>query len=308
MLSRRSAAVVATSLVAAILVSGSAGSVVGNGRLLAVVDTGVASRLCLVGARGQLRALPLKGRFWAADWNPGGTRFAYSAGQASGVWVVVTAAADGSKRRVVGGSEDVGEVAWSPDGRKIAFVVAEWNGPETAIAVVRLDRRGAAAKYVLGGSYDRDDFGEYGSPSWSPDSRRLAYDMSVNGQREVFVARADGSDRRQLTTAGGGRPSWSPDGSRIAFGAARDGINRLHTMRPNGTDEITITDDAGAGEWSPDGRWLAFIGNRGREVVRVRSTGGTPVLVARSAYPITDLAWQPAGRDSTRRLPARSCR
>jgi len=306
-LHRRSTAVFAIGFFAAILVSVSEGSIVRNGRLLAIVDTGVAERLCLVSARGQLRALPLRGHFLDADWNPAGSRFAYSAGQVTGEWLVVTAAADGSKRRVVGGSVNVGEVAWSPDGLKIAFVVAEWNGPETAIVVMRLDRPGAAPKYVFGGSYDRDDWGEYGSPSWSPDSRLLAYDMFVNGHQEVFVAQADGSDRRQLTTKGGYNPSWSPDGTRIAFGAAPEQVARLYTIRPNGTGVIAIADDAGAAEWSPDSRWLAFTRNKGRDLVRVRSTGGAPAVIARSAHPIVDLAWQPAGRDSAAALPTRRC-
>lgn len=306
-MARRSAALLATFFATTTLVSASGETIVRNGRLLAIVHTGVSDRLCLITARGELRALPLRGRFLAADWNPSGSRFVYSAGQVDGVWLVVTAAADGSKRRVVGGSLNVGDLAWSPDGRKIAFVVAEWNGPDTAIVVKRLDRPAVASKYVLGGSYDREDFAEYGSPSWSADSRRLAYDMNVQGTRQVFVARADGSDRRQLTTAGGWNPSWSPNGSRIAYAVEIDGVVRLHVMRPDGSDVRPIADAVGFAEWSPDGRWLAFTRNEGRELVRIPSTGGAPAVVVRSVSPIVDIAWQPGGRDSAAPPPARRC-
>lgn len=304
---RRSAVLLATFLATSTLVAASGASVSRNGRILAVVDTGASERLCFVAVGGGLRALPLRGRFQDADWSPSGERFAYSAGQTDGGWLVVTAAADGSRRRIVGGSNDVAYVDWSPDGRKIAFVVAEWNGPETAIVVERQDRPRASASYIIGGSYDRDDFGEYGSPTWSADSRQLAYDAIVGGTAQVFVARADGSARRQLTRAGGFNPSWAPNGSAIAFGARRDGVTGLYLMRPDGTEERLIAEDVLAAEWSPDSRWLAFTRENGRELVRIPSTGGTPVVIAQSAHPIVDLAWQPVGRKGAAPLPTRRC-
>lgn len=304
---RRSAAVLATFLAASTLVAASGASAEQNGSLLAVVDTGVSERLCLVTPGGGLRALPLKGRFSDADWSPSGKRFVFSAGQVDGSWLAVTAAADGSKRRVVGGSNAVWDVDWSRDGRKIAFVVAEWNGPETAIVVVRQDRPGAAPKYIIGGSYDREDFGEYGSPSWSPDSRRLAFDRLVGGRWEVFVAQADGSELRQLTTRGGTDPSWAPNGAGIAFRGERDGIEGLYIVRPDGSNERLLAVGVPSAEWSPDGRWIAYTRKEGRELVRMASTGGAPVVVARSPHPIVDIAWQPAERGRTAPLPSRRC-
>lgn len=304
---RRSLALVATFLATSTLVAASGPPVSRNGQILAVVDTGVSERVCLVTPRGGLRALSLKGRFNDADWSPSGARFVYSAGQVDGSWLAVTAAADGSKRRIVGGSNAVWSVDWSPDGRKIAFVVAEWNGPETAIVVVRQDRPAAAPKYIIGGSYDREDFGEYGSPSWSPDARHLAYDMLVDGRSQVFVAREDGSGSRQLTTGGGSNPSWAPTGAGIAFRAERNGVEGLYLVRPDGSGQRLLAEGVPFAEWSPDGRWIAYTSRDGRELVRMPSTGGAPVVVARSPYPIVDIAWQPAGRESSASLPSRRC-
>lgn len=304
---RRSPALVATFFATSTLVAASGASVVRNGYILAVVDTGVSERLCLVTPRGGLRALPLKGRFNDADWSPSGARFVYSAGQIDGGWLAVTAASDGSKRRIVGGSNGVWGVDWSPDGRKIAFVVAEWNGPETAIVVVRQDRPAAAPNYIIGGSYDREDFGEYGSPSWSPDGRRLAYDMLVDDRSQVFVAREDGSELRQLTTEGGSNPSWAPTGTGIAFQAERNGVDGLYLVRPDASGERLLAEGVPFAEWSPDGRWIAYTRKDGRELVRMPSTGGAAVVVARSRHPIVDIAWQPAGRGHTAPLPSRRC-
>jgi TolB protein len=109
------------------------------------------------------------------------------------------------------------------------------------------------------------------NPAWSPDGRRIAF--LVSGPRldwrtspdELWIARADGSDRRRIATnAGYGwtGPAWSPDGRRIAFpctfgghqedlcvvGVAGGAVRRL-TKTPQ---------DEGSPAWSPTGRWIAF--------------------------------------------------
>ena len=73
----------------------------------------------------------------------------------------------------------------------------------------------------LGGGRARafpDDTTHAAEARWSPDGRRVAY--TAGGQ--LWVANADGSGRRQLTTLNGGAsgPVWSPTGDRIAFVSA----------------------------------------------------------------------------------------
>ena len=64
-----------------------------------------------------------------------------------------------------------------------------------------------------------------GSPSWSPDGGRIAFDSLRDGNGEIYVMNADGSGQTRLTDDPGfdGSASWSPDGSRIAFQSFRDG-------------------------------------------------------------------------------------
>ena len=64
-----------------------------------------------------------------------------------------------------------------------------------------------------------------GSPSWSSDGGRIAFDSLRDGNGEIYVMNADGSGQTRLTDDPGfdGSPSWSPDGSRIAFQSFRDG-------------------------------------------------------------------------------------
>jgi hypothetical protein len=95
-----------------------------------------------------------------------------------------------------------------------------------------------------------------GSPSWSPDGTRIAYDQGT----QTFTMLADGTNRT-LADDGFGNirnrrdPAWSPDGTRVAFtnGAA------LFTMNPDGSGVFGVI--AGANndpDWSPAGDLIAY--------------------------------------------------
>src|SRR3972149_4877919 len=64
-----------------------------------------------------------------------------------------------------------------------------------------------------------------GFPAWSPDGGRIAFYSANDLQRDIYVARADGSGLANLTDdpAEDALPAWSPDGARIAFYSDRDG-------------------------------------------------------------------------------------
>ena len=110
----------------------------------------------------------------------------------------------------------VSQARISPDGRRVAFVVTQADGPsnlyDTDIWVVA--SKGAAPRQL---TYD----GLSRAPAWSPDGARLAYVRNVDGKPQVFIyAFADGS-ARQLTAFRDGAidPVWSHGGSKIAFAA-----------------------------------------------------------------------------------------
>ena len=53
----------------------------------------------------------------------------------------------------------------------------------------------------------------------SPDGRQIAFMSARDGNPEIYVMNADGSNLRRLTNhpAGESSPTWSPSGSQIAF-------------------------------------------------------------------------------------------
>ena len=101
-----------------------------------------------------------------------------------------------------------------------------------------------------------DDDGSELAPAWSPGRRQIAFQSNREGNWDVYVARADGSDVRRLTEedAQEGEPRWSPSGRELAF--TRDG--EIYVISTGGA---VTRKDTGHGDWptwSQDGRSLAY--------------------------------------------------
>lgn len=147
-------------------------------------------------------------------------------------------------RRVLRLKRGAVDPAWSPDGRRLAFI-APGAGGAGDVYVVDADGRHK-------GRITRTDRVGEASPSWSPDGRHLV----VEREGRLFVLRADGGGGRRL--ASGLQPAWSPGGRRIAF---TDGDN-LYLVSANGGQARQVMSAPGAQTapaWATDGRRLAYV-------------------------------------------------
>src|SRR5690606_36014325 len=107
------------------------------------------------------------------------TRIAYVE-QVGNVYRLMLADADGARPRLLKESrpnEPILSPAWSPDGRRLAYVSFETTRPAIYVQEV-----------ATGARQQITDFeGLNGAPDWSPDGRKLAITLSKDGNPEIYT-------------------------------------------------------------------------------------------------------------------------
>jgi Tol biopolymer transport system component len=143
--------------------------------------------------------------------------------------------------------------------------------------------------------------------AWSPDGRRLLFSSQKDGNTDLYVVNADGSDEQRLTHTPDAReyePTWSPDGRQIAYTADLGGGNtEIFVMDADGQNARNLTNTPGVAEkqpaWGPlDTGVIAFVSNKTRDWdVYTMNTDGSSVvnLTVRPDADDTMPAWSPDG-------------
>jgi len=197
---------------------------------------------------------------FAPRWSPDGARLAYiSTARGGAQEIYVRWVSSGRSERIASLQNAPEQLAWSPDGRSIAFVMAEPQADETFGAPLNKPAGAVWAdplKVITDVEYRADGKGAL-----------------MPGHTHLFTVSADGGAPRQLTFGkvdDMGPLSWSPDGAAIAFTARRGddwernpfrtAIYRL-TLADGALTRLTTQEgpDASA-EYSPDGRHIAYTG------------------------------------------------
>ena len=144
----------------------------------------------------------------------------------------------------------------SPDGRRVAFASARAPGNRMDIWVAEAD--GSNPQQLTHGPGLSQ-----GSPSWSPDGRRIAFDAMGNDSRiHLWMIDVDGGVPRQLTAEVGDQvvPTWSQDGRWIYYSWWQANTRDIWRMPADGGAPERLTHGAGgvfACE-SADGKTLLF--------------------------------------------------
>jgi TolB protein len=175
------------------------------------------------------RILGVRGAFW--------TRIAYVTAVGIGrdiQYTLMIADADGhNPQTVVRSKEPLLSPAWSPDGRRLAYVSFERGNSSIFLQEIATGAREAVASYR----------GINGAPSFSPDGSRLALTLSRSGNPEIYVMDLETRVLNQITRhwAIDTEPVWHPDGRSLFFTSDRAGKPQIYQVSASGGEPQRVS-------------------------------------------------------------------
>ena len=172
---------------------------------------------------------------------------------------LIVADADGFNPRTIATSrEPLMSPAWSPDGKKLAYVGYEKG--RSSIYVHTL-ASGDLKQLV-------SEKGINGAPAWSPDGTKMLVTLSFEVNPDIYLVDLASGNRTRLTDHYGidTESSFSPDGRQIAFLSDRGGTPQVYVMSVNGGEPRRVTFQGRQNlrpRFSPDGKSLAVVNLEG---------------------------------------------
>jgi len=269
------------------------------------------------------------------SWSPDGEMIAFGFRDdrvASGASVMAVRVKDGQETPIVSGPwQTIGPIHWLRDG--LVFIAAEQDGePNGQIwyvsypggklrritndlhsyqslslssdssALVTIQYQQISNLWTT--SNGPDDATQISSSkydgidglAWTPDGR-VVYVSRASGQSQIWITKADGTDKKQLTfdPSWKGRLSVSRDGRYVVFGSGRSDISHIWRMDIDGGNEVQLS--RGRENRGPhvtfDSRWVVYTSfdSDTPTLWKVPITGGEPIQLTK--YQSTALAIGP---------------
>jgi TolB protein len=186
------------------------------------------------------------------------TRIAYVAKRGNRYELNIADADGLGEETALASFEPIISPAWSPDGRRLAYVSFENKKPVVYVHSLSDGKRAVVANFK----------GSNSAPAWSPDGKTLAVTLSREGGSQLFLIGPDGSGVRRLTSSSAidTEPRFSPDGQSIYFTSDRGGSPQIYRMPAGGGEPQRVTFEGSynvSPRLSPDGRTLAYITRNG---------------------------------------------
>ena len=199
-------------------------------------------------------------------------------------------------RRVLDGADVTGKV--SADGRIMSFT--DWRAGNVAIRDLA-----SGQTRLLTHSGSLTESGGFAEPSMpSPDGKSVAYAWTAGSGRNLCVVGLDGSKPRVLRAAGNGvlhllPIAWSPDSRHLlAEFVKTDGTRDMMLVAvADGSAKLLKAmgkDLSPGGEFSPDGRYIAWATKEGLSLFELQTGTESPLIPDRSNPSV--LGWAPDGK------------
>jgi TolB protein len=199
--------------------------------------------------------------------------------------------------RLLKSRRDDRDTAWSPGGRYVAFVRYPPNPGERSFSRIYLvNARGRVLRNLTRALSRTRAFKVH--PSWSPDGRRIAFEVAWPGYLGYSVVYIVDRKGTRLTRTGifGEDPQWAPDGKTIlvTHEVGYPTYENVYSANLSDGDERLLLEEAREPALSPDGTQIAFI--RGLELWVAGSDGtNARPLVRSSTKLLGNPAWSPDG-------------
>ena len=250
--------------------------------------------------RTQLTTAP--GNDFTPAWSPDGRQIVFRTTR-DGDDEIYVMNADGSGQANLSRSSTTEERGpdWSPDGQRMALASLQGEILDIFVLPVNLtktDGNQPSWMKLTGNSLGGDEY-----PDWSPDGTKLAFHSHRDGNWEIYVMNADGSEQTRLTDNPGEDtyPSWSPDGSRLVFNSAIVGYTDIYVINADGTELTQLTSDLAPEydpSWSPDGSMIAFTramdeDPRSAHIYLMHADGSEQTQITNTPASDWNPVWQP---------------
>jgi TolB protein len=206
------------------------------------------------------------------------TRIAYVL-QTGNNYELQIADADGQNPQVMLRSkQSIISPAWSPDGKRLAYVSFESNKPVVYMQTLSTGQRVPIANFK----------GNNSAPAWSPNGQQLAIVLSRDSISQIYTINADGSGLRRVMRSPliDTEPQYTPDGGSLIFTSDRGGSPHIYRVPVGGGDAQRITFNGSyniSPAISPDGNNLVYVTRRNgafRIAIQNMGSGAEQLLTA----------------------------
>jgi TolB protein len=220
------------------------------------------------------------------------TRIAYVVKRGNRYELQIADADGAGEETALASFEPIISPAWSPDGRRLAYVSFENKKPVVYVHSLLDGKRQVVANFR----------GSNSAPAWAPDGKTLAVTLSRDGGSQIFLVNPDGSGVRRITTSSAidTEPRYSPDGKWLYFTSDRGGSPQIYRMPSGGGEPQRVTFEGSynvSPRPSPDGRSLAYITrNGGRFQVALQDLDNRQVQIISDSERDESPSFAPNGR------------